>query len=537
MVYAGSGSKKDSTTKTIETSKRERRSYVLEEDEVFTLARWAKIIEEHYEKPMDMEWAKDGRSGELFIVQARPETVHSQKSSGMLKTYSLKEKGDIRIEGVAIGQAIATGTAQVLNSADDQDQFEEGSILVTPQTDPDWVPVMKKAAGIVTDHGGRTSHAAIVSRELGIPAVVGTGDATDELSDGEEITLSCAEGEAGRIYDGILEFEEREVDLGEIPGTRTGILMNIASPAAAMKWWQLPVKGIGLVRMEFLINNVIKIHPLALTRFDDLEDKDAKKQIRALTADYEDRAEYFVETLARGIAQIAAPRHPDPVIVRLSDFKTNEYADLIGGAQFEPEEENPMMGFRGASRYYSEHYRDGFALECRALRRVRDEVGFRNVVIMVPFCRTPEEADRVLSTLAENGLVRGEGGLEIYMMSEVPSNVFLAKEFAARFDGFSIGSNDLTQLVLGVDRDSEELRDLFEERDPAVQTAIRHVIDEAHAAGIKVGICGQGPSDKPDFAEFLVRCGIDTMSLNPDSVLRTLELVARLEQDQHVGTA
>ncbi|MFW5664085.1 MAG: phosphoenolpyruvate synthase [Coleofasciculus sp.] len=528
MIYAKGGSE---TTQNIDTSSQERNSFVLNDEEVLQLSKWASAIEAHYQKPMDMEWAKDGDTGDLFIVQARPETVQSQKEAGSLKTYSLKEKGKEILSGLSIGDAIAAGKVCRIKSAEEIDQFEENSILVTGMTDPDWVPIMKKAAGIVTDHGGRTCHAAIVSRELGIPAIVGTGDATSTLDDGQEITISCAEGDRGLIYQGMLEYEESELNLEEIPKTKTQIMMNIASPDAAFRWWRLPCEGIGLARMEFIINNVIKIHPMALIHLDELEDKEARQQIQQLTQGYEDKTEYFVDNLARGIAKIAAAQYPNPVIVRVSDFKTNEYADLIGGQQFEPEEANPMLGFRGASRYYSDRYREGFALECRALKRVREEIGFNNVIIMIPFCRTLDEADKVLHVLAENGLKRGENGLEVYVMCEIPSNVELAEEFSERFDGFSIGSNDLTQLVLGVDRDSGDLSHLFDERNLALKKTIRRLIQTAHQCDRKVGICGQAPSDHPEFAAFLVEAGIDSISLNPDSVSQVKHQVAQQESN------
>lgn len=526
MVYTAGGSE---TTKNVDTSRRERQSFALDDGEILQLGRWAAVIEEHYGMPMDIEWAKDGESGELFIVQARPETVQSQKEASSLKTYTLKVKGETLLTGLAIGQAIAAGDVCVIKSAEEIDRFEEDAILVTGMTDPDWVPIMKQASGIITDYGGRTSHAAIVSRELGIPAIVGTGDATHTLQNSQTVTISCAEGDRGYVYEGALEFEESQVDLEGVPETETRIMMNIASPAAAFRWWRLPCQGIGLARMEFIVNNVIKAHPMALVRFDDLEDDQARRQIAQLTRGYEDKTEYFVDHLARGIAKIAASQYPDPVIVRMSDFKPNEYADLIGGKQFEPDEENPMLGFRGASRYYSDQYREGFALECRAIKRVREEIGLTNVVIMIPFCRTPEEADQVFDVLAENGLERGQNGLEVYVMCEVPSNVVLADQFAERFDGFSIGSNDLTQLVLGVDRDSAELAYLFDERNEAVKRMVRDLIEVAHQNGTKVGICGQAPSDYPEFAAFLVRAGIDSMSLNPDSVIEVKRRVAEVE--------
>ena len=527
MIYARGGTK---STRNVDTRRRERSRYVLDDDEILTLARWARSIEDHYEKPMDIEWAKDGETGDLFVVQARPETVQSQRQSGALKTYRLKGKGSTVCEGLAVGDAIAAGKAHVLHDPDESDRFDEGAVLVTEMTDPDWGPLMKRAAAIVTDHGGRTSHAAIVSRELGIPAVVGAGNATDVVKDGAEITVSCAEGEQGFVYEGLLDYEEQEIDLEECPEIRTRLMMNIASPAAAFRWWRLPARGIGLARMEFIINNIIKIHPLALVEFDQLEDREARRRIEEITRGYDDKCEYFVKHLAGGIARIGASQHPDPVIVRMSDFKTNEYANLIGGAEFEPEEENPMLGFRGASRYYSELYRPGFDLECRALNRVRDEIGLTNVAAMIPFCRTLEEADKVLGVMKENGLERGRNGLEIYVMIEVPSNVKLAAEFAERFDGFSIGTNDLTQLVLGVDRDSTELAGLFDERNEAVKRSIRQVIECAHQHDTKVGICGQAPSDHPDFAAFLVEAGIDSISLNPDSVLPVKRRLAEAER-------
>lgn len=523
MVYASEGSE---STETVATSGKERNRFVLSDADILQLGRWATTIEAHYGKPMDMEWAKDGETDELFIVQARPETVQSQKAAGTLKTYKLQEKGETVLTGLSIGDAIAAGKVSRILSADDIDQVQDDTILVTEMTDPDWVPIMKRVAGIVTDQGGRTCHAAIVSRELGIPAIVGTGDATHVLENDQEVTLSCAEGDEGYIYQGMLEYESAEVDLSDVPDTRTQIMMNIASPAAAFRWWQLPAQGIGLARMEFIINNIIKIHPMALIHYDDLEDREAWKRIRDLTQGYQDKKQYFVENLAQGIGRIAASQHPNEVIVRMSDFKTNEYADLIGGEAFEPTESNPMLGFRGAARYTSDRYRQGFDLECQAIKRVREVLGFDNVVVMIPFCRTVEEADGVIEVMAENGLKRGENGLEIYVMGEIPSNVELADLFAERFDGFSIGSNDLTQLVLGVDRDSSELSHLFDERNPAVKRMIERLIKTAHEKGRKVGICGQAPSDYPEFAEFLVNAGIDTISLNPDSVIQVKRYIA-----------
>ena len=525
MVYGEGGSHR---TRIVETTEQERQSFVLDNSDIVQLARWAVAIEDHYQRPMDMEWAKDGETGELYIVQARPETVQAQASTSTFRHYRLKEKGDPLLTGAAVGTAIAAGKACVIRTAADIAQFRDGSILITETTDPDWVPVMKRAAGIVTNHGGTTSHAAIVSRELGVPAIVGTGNATEIIAENSEITISCANGDVGTIYASILDFSVTDVDIGSLPATRTDIMVNIANPAAAFQWWRLPARGVGLARMEFIINAHIKVHPMALVHPDRVS-AEAQRQIRDLTKGYSDPSEFFVDVLARGIAKLASPYYPHPAIVRLSDFKTNEYAHLVGGDAFEPDEENPMLGFRGASRYYDERYREGFALECRALKRVREELGFSNVIVMVPFCRTPAEADRVLEAMAENGLRRGENGLQIYMMCEIPSNVILAEQFATRFDGFSIGSNDLTQLVLGVDRDSGILANLFDERDEAVTRMISEAIRKAHAAGIKIGICGQGPSNHPDFAAFLVSEGIDSMSLNPDSFVRTIKAVAEAE--------
>jgi len=517
------------TTETVETTDEERSRFVLSDEEVLTLARWGRAIESHYGRPMDVEWARDGETGELFVVQARPETVQSQKAANVLRTYELTERGEQLVSGLGIGRAVVAGTTCVLDSTDEADQFDEGAILVTEMTDPDWGPILEKAGGVVTDRGGRTSHAAIVSRELGIPAVIGSGTATEVLSSGQSVTLSCTDGNEGHVYEGRLDYETEEIDLEALPDTDTRVMLNLASPAAALDWWKLPVEGVGLARMEYIINNVIKVHPMALVAFDQVEDEGARRLIKTLTQGYENKGEYFVDHLSRGIATIAATQHPHPVIVRLSDFKTNEYADLIGGRTFEPHEENPMLGWRGASRYYSDAYRDGFALECEALRRVRDEMGFTNVVVMVPFCRTPEEADRVLDVMAKNGLKRGENGLEVYVMAEVPSNIVQAGAFAERFDGFSIGTNDLTQLVLGVGRDAERLTYLFDERNASVKRMIATLIEEAHDAGCPVGICGQAPSDHPDFAEFLVEAGIDTISVTPDSVADVLHHVAEAE--------
>ncbi|HUZ90539.1 MAG TPA: phosphoenolpyruvate synthase [Methylocella sp.] len=526
MIYTNDRS---SPTRNVPTSKAERAAFVLNDTEILALARWACVIERHYGCAMDMEWAKDGETGELFIVQARPETVQSRRGATALRSYRIESKGRRLVSGLSIGDAVVAGRVCLIDSPHEIDRFVDGAVLVTRTTDPDWVPIMKRATAIVTDHGGRTSHAAIVSRELGVPAVVGTGDATRVLSSGQEVTVSCAEGDEGFVYEGTAKFQSEELDIAAIPTTRTKVMLNLANPAAAFRWWRIPADGVGLARMEFVISNHIKVHPMALVHYDTLKDLDAKSTIADLTASFADKTEYFVDHLSRGLARIAAAFHPNPVIVRMSDFKTNEYANLIGGAEFEPKEENPMLGFRGASRYYSNRYREGFALECRVIRRLREEMGFDNVIVMIPFCRSTKEADRVLAVMGENGLRRTEKGLEVYVMCEIPSNVILAKSFAERFDGFSIGSNDLTQLTLGVDRDSAELAELFDEQDEAVKWMIERVIEAAHQAGTKVGLCGQAPSDHPEFAQFLVECGIDSMSVSPDSFISVKQHVATSE--------
>ncbi len=518
-------------TQTVAVNSEERHMPVLNDDEILQLARWILLIEKHFKTPMDVEWAKDGVNGQLYIVQARPETVQSTRQRGSVKTYRLVETDGVLVTGRSVGQSIVAGKTCRINSPDEIALFKEGSILVTVMTDPDWVPIMKKAAGIVTDHGGRTCHAAIVSRELGIPAVVGTTNGTTVLDDDLEITLSCAEGDIGKVYGGIRKFEVEEISYSDLPKTQTKIMLNIASPAAAHKWWEAPSDGVGLARIEFIINDVVKAHPLALIKYDELQDRKARAEIDILTRGYEDRSRFFVDKLAEGVALIAAAFYPKPVIVRLSDFKSNEYANLIGGRQFEPHEENPMLGYRGASRYCDKHYREGFALECRAMKTVREIIGLTNVKLMIPFCRTLEEADSVLKVMEDYGLSRGAHGLEIYVMAEIPSNVILADEFAKRFDGFSIGSNDLTQLTLGIDRDSGLLVEAFDERNEAVKRMIRMLLRSAKETGTKVGICGQAPSDYPEFAEFLVREGIDSISLNPDSIIAVRRRVASVEEE------
>ncbi|MEJ2761787.1 MAG: phosphoenolpyruvate synthase [Gammaproteobacteria bacterium] len=526
MIYAEG---EEQPTRNIDTSEEERGAFVLADGDILQLARWAAVIEQHYGRPMDMEWARDGETGELFVVQARPETVQSRLGANTFKTWHINAKGEKLAQGLAIGQAVVAAPVCVIKTPDEIDRFVNGTILVTETTDPDWVPVMKRAAAIITDHGGRTSHAAIVSRELGIPAIVGAGEATRVLKDGQEVTVSCAEGDEGFVYEGRADFSTEDIDLEKITPTHTRIMLNLANPGAAFRWWRIPADGVGLARMEFVVNNYVKVHPMALIHFDDLKDGDAKTEIARLTHGYERKTDYFVDQLSLGLARIAAVYHPKPVIVRMSDFKTNEYANLVGGADFEPDEENPMLGLRGASRYYSPHYREGFALECHAMRRLREDMGFRNVIVMIPFCRTVKEADQVLATMAENGLERGKDDLQVYVMCEIPSNVVLAADFARRFDGFSIGSNDLTQLTLGVDRDSSELAGLFDEQDEAVRWMIEHAIAGAHAGGAKIGLCGQAPSDHPEFAAFLVQCGIDSISVTPDSFLEVKRHVAKAE--------
>jgi len=532
LVYDVGGSR---MTKNVPVPPEDRARYAITDDEILQLASWASIVEEHYSTrrgkptPMDLEWAKDGRTGELFIVQARPETVQSLRRSDAMEIYNLRGKSDVLVTGRSVGEKIGVGKVRVIPSAVHLEQFREGEILVTDKTDPDWEPTMKKAAAIVTNRGGRTCHAAIISRELGLPAVVGTINGTERLRDGQEVTVSCAEGETGRVYAGRLEFDVEHVALHDLARPKTKILMNVANPEEAFRLSMIPNDGVGLARVEFIISSYIKVHPLALLNFDDLQDRHARGEIERLTVGYADKPQYFVDKLAEGVGMIAAAFYPKDVIVRMSDFKTNEYANLVGGRQFEPAEENPMIGFRGASRYYSSNYRDGFALECRAMAKVRDEMGLDNVKLMIPFCRTVKEGRSVIAEMERNGLKRGERGLEIYVMCEIPSNVVLAAEFAEVFDGFSIGSNDLTQLVLGVDRDSEIVAPIFDERNPAVMAMIANVIRDARAAGRKIGICGQAPSDYPEFAEFLVGEGIDSISLNPDAVLKTTVRILDLE--------
>ena len=523
-------------TRNVPVPPEDRTRFAITDDEILKLSRWACIIEDHYSEkrgvftPMDMEWAKDGLTGELWIVQARPETVQSQKEVNVQENYSLKEKGKILVRGRSVGEKIGQGQVHVITHASHLEQFREGEVLVTDKTDPDWEPTMKKAAAIVTNRGGRTCHAAIVSRELGLPAVVGTENGTENLKNGQIVTVSCAEGDEGHVYEGRLKFDVQRLDMRGMPRPVTKVMMNVGNPEEAFRLSFLPNDGVGLAREEFIISTYIKIHPQALLDYDRLTDSDVKCEIDRLTMGYSDKPQFFVEKLAQGVATIAAAFHPKDVIVRMSDFKTNEYANLVGGKPYEPLEENPMLGFRGASRYYDERYRDAFGLECRAMKKVRDEMGLRNLKLMIPFCRTVNEGRRVLAEMSKHGLNRGENGLEVYVMCEIPSNVILADQFSEIFDGFSIGSNDLTQLVLGVDRDSEIVAHVFDERNLAVTTMIKTVIERARANGRKIGICGQAPSDYPEFAQFLVEQGIDSISLNPDSLLKTTLKIVEVEK-------
>ncbi len=582
MVY-GTGEER---TKIVNVPRESQKSFALEDEEILQLAKWGILIEKHYSEkngkwmPMDIEWAKDGVLNELFIVQARPETVHANREENIIHIYKILEPEEERakkriVKGIAVGDKIASGRVRILYDLKDAQQFQKGEILVTDITDPDWEPIMKKAAAIVTNRGGRTAHAAIVARELGIPAVVGAGNATEVLENGMEVTVSCSEGETGYVYEGALKYQIDEINVEEVPRPNTKIMMNIGNPESAFKYAFIPNDGVGLAREEFIIANYIKIHPLALIHYEDIkalyeslsaqglvDDKgfvpygviyrhapDVLKEkmpsgkekrrvnlrrlindIENLTFGYDDKMVYFIKKLSYGIAKIGAAFYPNPVIVRFSDFKSNEYANLIGGPLFEPEEENPMIGWRGASRYYSPIFKEAFGMECQAILRVRNKMGLTNVRVMVPFCRTPAEGEKVLKVMEEFGLKRGENGLEVFVMAEIPSNVVLAEHYAELFDGFSIGSNDLTQLTLGLDRDSELVAHLYDERNLAVKTLVKMLIEKAKSRGRKVGICGQAPSDFPDFAQFLVEEGIDSISLNPDAVLKTTLDIAQLER-------
>jgi pyruvate,water dikinase len=530
---------RDGTPERREVPQAQRKMLCLTDDEVAALARCALQVEEHYSKlhgeptPMDLEWARDSSDGGLYVLQARPETVHRSPRAALAEVYALEAQGSREkiLSGKAVGQRIGSGRVRLLVDASRLADFQDGDVLVAPVTDPDWEPIMKRAAAIVTDHGGRTCHAAIVSRELGVPCVVGTERATEVLQDGDVVTVSCAEGETGWIYRGALPFQRRDVDLAALAMPNTALLLNVGNPGEAFRLAALPSRGVGLARLEFIIASSVRVHPLALLHPDRISDPAARREVEALITDSRDPGRWFIDRLAEGIATIAAAFHPREVIVRLSDFKTNEYARLLGGADFEPTEENPMLGFRGAFRYTHPSYADAFALECRALRHVRQAMGLRNVKVMVPFCRTPAEGERALAAMAREGLRRGVDGLEVYVMCEIPSNVLRADEFAEVFDGFSIGSNDLTQLILGVDRDSELVAPVFDERDFAVLSMVGRAIASAHSAGRKIGICGQAPSDYPEFMRFLVEQGIDSVSLNPDALLRGIETALAAERE------
>lgn len=534
MVFADRGRE---TTRNIPTDRKAREKYCISDDEVLTLAGQAMTIEEHYsakagmQRPMDIEWAKDGIDNALYIVQARPETVASRRDRNVVEEYRVRRHGALKVEGRAVGSKIVSGRARVIERASELSQFVPGEILVADTTSPDWGTVMKAAAGIVTNRGGRTCHAAIVARELGIPAIVGTDQATRVIHTGDRVSVSCAEGDVGRVYDGEIEFDIKKTDISETPKTQTHVMLNIGNPERAFGLASLPVDGVGLARMEFIIAESIKAHPMALVHPDRLNAPE-RKEIERLTALYAKPSDFFVERLSEGVATIAAAFYPKPVIVRMSDFKSNEYASLTGGRVFEMDEENPMIGFRGAARYAHPAYREGFTLECAAMRRVRDDFGLTNVRLMIPFCRRVEEAERVLALMADLGLKRGENGLEILMMCEIPNNVLLIDEFSKLFDGFSIGSNDLTQLTLGVDRDSEIVAFDFDERDPGVKAMIRMAIEGAKRNGRPIGVCGQAPSDYPDMAEFLVGLGIDSISLNPDTVLAIKPRIAAIESER-----
>ncbi|MBW2673622.1 MAG: phosphoenolpyruvate synthase [Deltaproteobacteria bacterium] len=533
MIYA---SGKEEPVEIVPVEEDDRKRFCIEEEEILTLARWTAIIEDHYSKkagyfkPMDIEWGKDGNTGELFILQARPETVQSQRDVNVLESYKLAETGKVLVTGTAVGSKIGAGPAHIIENARDIRDFKKGEVLITDMTDPDWEPIMKIATAIITNKGGRTCHAAIISRELGVPCIVGTGDGTEKLKGVSEVTASCAEGQVGNVYEGILKYDVKKVNLESLERPKTNIMMNVGNPEIAFDVASIPNDGVGLARLEFIISNFIQIHPMALIQFETLKDKKTKKAIEALTLGYENKTDFFVDKLAQGVAKIGAAFYPNDVIVRMSDFKSNEYANLIGGPLFEVEEENPMIGFRGASRYYDDRYRAGFNLECEAMLKVRNEMGLSNVKLMIPFCRTVDEAKKVVDVMKQNGLVQGEEGLELYMMVEIPSNVILIEEFGKIFDGFSIGSNDLTQLTLGLDRDSSLIAHIFDERNQAVTTLIREAIGKANKMGKKIGICGQAPSDYPEFAEFLVECGINSISLISDTVIETTLNVLKTEK-------
>ncbi len=531
MVFTAPG--EAGRVKVVDTTADERQRFCLSDEDVLELARYAMAIEKHYGRPMDIEWAKDGIDGKIYIVQARPETVKSQESGRVLEKYRLKQHGKAVVSGRAIGQKVGVGTVRVITDLSQMDRVQAGDVLVTDMTDPNWEPIMKRAAAIVTNRGGRTCHAAIIARELGIPAIVGCGNATEVLKDGETVTVSCAEGDTGYVYRGALEFEVQRTDLGQLPELPVKIMMNVGNPELAFEFAQIPNAGVGLARLEFIINNVIGVHPRAILEFDHIP-ASLREEIARRARGYASPRAFFIDKLAEGIGTIAAAFYPNPVIVRMSDFKSNEYRKLLGGDIYEPEEENPMLGFRGAARYIAPSFRECFEMECEALKKVRHVFGLKNVKVMIPFVRTVAEGERVVKLLAANGLKRGEDGLEVIMMCEVPSNALLPEEFLAHFDGFSIGSNDLTQLTLGLDRDSGLVAESFDERDPAVRVLLGNAIDACNKLGKYVGICGQGPSDHPDFAEWLMDRGIQTISLNPDTVIDTwMRLGEHVAQRSH----
>lgn len=529
LIYNENKHSKNSTLN-ISTPAEKQKQFTLTNEEVEHLAKWAVLIEEHYQMPMDIEWAKDGITNELYIVQARPETIHANKNNNVFTIFKLKEKGTVLTSGSGLGNKITSGKARILKTPADAHLLQKGEVLVTYSTDPDWDPILKKAAAVVTDSGGRTSHAAIVARELGAVAVVGTNDGTSKIKDGQMVTVSSAEGKTGFVYDGMLEWDEKKIPLDNIQKTKTETMLILGDPDRAFQYAMLPNDGIGLMRVEFVINNSILTHPMALVKFDELEDETARQEIEKITEGYAKKTDYFIDKFSQAVGTIAAAFYPKDIIVRMSDFKSNEYANLIGGQQFEPKEQNPMLGFRGASRYYHENYRAGFRLECEAMKVVRNQMGLTNVKLMIPFCRTVEEGKKVVDLMASYGLQRGENGLEIYTMIEIPSNVILANDFAKVFDGFSIGTNDLTQLTLGLDRDNGLISDLFDENNPAVKQLIINVIQAAKQNNIKIGLCGQAPSDFPEFAQFLVAQGIDSISFNADALLQGLENIQKAEE-------
>lgn len=528
MVYTSGGG--TGTVMNTDTSPEKQGQWSLDDAEVTKLAQWCMLIEDHYNYPMDIEWAKNGNTGQLFIIQARPETVHAGTDPYLRKEYKIKSEGEVLVKGSAVGSGIAEGKARIILSPADAWKLQPGEVLITDLTNPDWDPILKKASAIVTNKGGRTSHAAIIAREMGAVAIVGSIDGTSRIKDGQQVTVSCAQGKTGVVYNGRLEWEEEEINMSDVKMPSTSPMLILGDPDKAFRYSFYPNNGIGLMRLEFIIANAIKVHPMALIKPNEVTDEKVRAEIATLTAQYQDKEQYFIDKLSQAVGTIAAAFYPKDVIVRMSDFKTNEYANLLGGKAFEPEEENPMLGFRGASRYCHERYREGFRLECEAMKKVRNEMGLTNVKLMIPFCRTVEEGKSVVALMERNGLKRGDNGLEIYVMAEIPSNVILAREFVKVFDGFSIGSNDLTQLTLGLDRDSAMVSPLFDENNPAVKNMITSVIRDAKVSGVKIGLCGQAPSDFPEFAQFLIEQGIDSISFNPDSLIKGIENMIKAEQ-------